>query len=140
MTDGEATNGPSEGDPIKDLLPPGAVLATRLADGEWHRLHPATPLLRGGIVFIAIAGVFVSEARQQLIDLFFGAPGGHEDGDPFGFLTRDGRLPLALLGIAAVLILIVVIFYLSWRVHTFRITDEVVEVRSGLIRRSLRKG
>jgi putative membrane protein len=134
------TDQPPDGDPIDDLLPPGAVLATRLADGEWHRLHPATPLLRGGIVFIAIAGYFVSQARQQLIDLFFGDPHAHDDGDPLVFLTANGRLPLALLAIAGVLILIVVIFYLSWRVHTFRITDEVVEVRSGLIRRSLRKG
>ncbi len=134
------TDQPPDGDPVDDLLPPGAVLATRLADGEWHRLHPATPLLRGGIVFIAIAGYFVSQARQQLIDLFFGDPHAHDDGDPLVFLTAHGRLPIALLAIAGVLILIVVIFYLSWRVHTFRITDEVVEVRSGLIRRSLRKG
>ena len=129
-----------EGDPIVDLLPSGAVLATRLADGEWHRLHPATPLLRGGIVFIALAGYFVSQARQQLIDLFFGAPHAHDDGDPLIFLTAHGRLPIALLTIAGVLVLIVATFYLSWRVHTFRITDEVVEVRSGLLRRSLRKG
>jgi putative membrane protein len=129
-----------EGDPIQDLLPAGAVLSTRLADGEWHRLHPATPLLRGGFVFIVIAGYFISSARQQLIDLVLGAPHAHEDGDPVALLTAHGRLPLALLIIAGVLILIVVIFYLSWRVHTFRITDEVVEVRSGLLRRSLRKG
>ena len=131
---------PAGGDPVDDLLPPGAVLATRLADGEWHRLHPATPLLRGGFVFIVIAGYFISSARQQLVDLVFGDPHAHDDGDPVVFLARDGRLPLALLAIAAVLLLIVVIFYFSWRVHTFRITDEVVEVRSGLIRRSLRKG
>ena len=129
-----------EGDPIEDLLPSGAVLATRLADGEWHRLHPATPLLRGGIVFIVLAGYAVSSARQQLIDLFFGAPHAHDDGDPLIFITEHGRLPIALLIIAAVLLLVVAIFYLSWRVHTFRITDEVVEVRSGLLRRSLRKG
>jgi putative membrane protein len=129
-----------EGDPRQDLLPPGTVLATRLADGEWHRLHPATPLLRGGIVFIALAGYFVSQARQQLIDLFFGAPHAHDDGDTLVFLTAHGRLPIALLSIAGVLILIVALFYLSWRVHTFRITDEVVEVRSGVLRRSLRKG
>jgi putative membrane protein len=129
-----------EGDPTDDLLPPGAVLSTRLADGEWHRLHPATPLLRGGFVFIVIAGYFISSARQQLVDLVFGDPGAHADGDPVIFLARDGRLPLALLGIAGLLLAIVVIFYFSWRVHTFRITDEVVEVRSGLIRRSLRKG
>jgi putative membrane protein len=128
------------GDPVEDLLPGGAVLATRLADGEWHRLHPATPLLKGGFVFIVIAGYFISSARQQLIDLVFGAPHAHDDGDPIALLTQHGRLPIALLIIAAVLILIVVIFYLSWRVHTFRITDEVVEVRSGLLRRSLRKG
>ena len=129
-----------EGDPTQDLLPDGAVLSTRLADGEWHRLHPATPLLKGGFVFIVIAGYFISSARQQLIDLFFGAPHAHDDGDPIALLTEHGRLPIALLIIAGVLVLIVVIFYLSWRVHTFRITDEVVEVRSGLLRRSLRKG
>jgi putative membrane protein len=129
-----------EGDPIEDLLPSGAVLATRLADGEWHRLHPATPLLRGGIVIIFIAGYFISQARQQLIDLVFGDPHAHDDGDPVIFLTAHGRLPIALLIIAGVLLLIVLGFYLSWRVHTFRITDEVVEVQSGLLRRSLRKG
>ena len=129
-----------EGDPIQDLLPSGAVLSTRLADGEWHRLHPATPLLKGGFVFIVIAGYFISSARQQLIDLVLGAPHAHDDGDPVTLLTTHGRLPLALLVIAGVLLLIVAIFYLSWRVHTFRITDEVVEVRSGLLRRSLRKG
>ena len=91
-----------EGDPIEDLLPPGAVLATRLADGEWHRLHPATPLLRGGIVFIFIAGSFISSARQQLIDLAFGAPQAHDAGDPVIFLTANGRLPIALLAIALV--------------------------------------
>ena len=134
------TGEPFEGDPIKDLLPPGAVTATRLADGEWHRLHPATPLLRGGFVFIFIAGSFISSARQQLVDLLFGGPRARDDGDPLVFITANGQLPLALLAIAALLLLIVVIFYFSWRVHTFRITDEVVEVRSGLIRRSLRKG
>ncbi len=31
-------------------------------------------------------------------------------------------------------------FYLSWRMHTFRITDEQVEVRSGILFRTNRKG
>jgi len=129
-----------QGDPIDDLLPTGAVLATRLADGEWHRLHPATPLLRGGIVIIALASYFISQARQQLIDFVLGDPHAHDDSDPITLLTNHGRLIPVLLGIALVLILIVVGFYFSWRVHSFRITDEVVEVRSGLIRRSYRKG
>ena len=117
-----------------------AALDSRLADGEWHRLHPATPLLRGGFVLIFIAGYFLSSARQQLIGLVVGGSHHDDDGDPISFLTSGGRLPLALLGIAVILAIIVGIFYLSWRVHEFRITDEVVEVRSGLIRRSQRKG
>jgi putative membrane protein len=138
----ESSENQPQGDPIEDLLPAGAVLATRLADGEWHRLHPATPLLRGGIVLIVIAGYILNSAREQLIGLVVGGPhhGGSDDGDPVTFLSTDGRLPLALLGIFVVLAIIVGIFYLSWRVHEFRITDEVVEVRSGLIRRIQRKG
>ncbi len=131
---------PPQGDPSVDLLPHGAVLATRLADGEWHRLHPATPLLRGGLFIIFLAGIFASQAKQQIIDFVLGAPDQHDAGDPFALLTTHGRLIPVLLGIVVVLILIVVVFYLSWRVHTFRITDEVVEVRSGLIRRQYRKG
>jgi putative membrane protein len=129
-----------QGNPSEDLLPSGAVLATRLADGEWHRLHPATPLLRGGIVLIAIASVFISQARQQILDLLLGGPHSHDDGDVVTAVTAHGRLIPVLLIIAAVLLVIVGIFYLSWRVHSFRITDEVVEVRSGLVRRSYRKG
>ncbi|HRQ00461.1 MAG TPA: hypothetical protein PK781_08375, partial [Terrimesophilobacter sp.] len=38
-----------------------------LTDGEWHRLHPATPLLRGGIGLIAVLGVVVVNLRDRLI-------------------------------------------------------------------------
>ena len=36
---------------------------TNLADGEWHRLHPASPLLRGGLVFIAVLGFIIANLR-----------------------------------------------------------------------------
>jgi len=114
-------------------------LDTPLADGEWHRLHPATPLLRGGLFLIAILGYVLSQAREQLAQFFIGGPH-HDDGDPITFVTSDGRLPIALGVIALVLILLIGIFYLSWRVHEFRITDELVEVKQGLIRRTDRKG
>jgi putative membrane protein len=131
---------------VTDPQPPApaaasrVVLETRLADGDWHRLHPATPLLRGGLVLIVIISWIVSEARQQIVQLFVGGPQQGNDGDPLTFLAGGGRLPLLLLGIAVVLIILIGIFYLSWRVHTFRITNELVEVRSGLIIRSNRKG
>ena len=120
--------------PVPD---PTAGLSTGLAEGEWHRLHPATPLLKGGIALIAILGIVIANLRERLIDLFIGV--GRPDGDPIDWLLDEGYLPLALLAVAVVLILFVVGFYLSWRMSTFRITEEVVEVRSGLIFRTNRK-
>ncbi|HXR45051.1 MAG TPA: PH domain-containing protein, partial [Pseudolysinimonas sp.] len=114
--------------------------AQDLADGQWHRLHPATPLLRGGIAFVAIAAFVLSNLRERLVEFFLGAPGDHDSGDPIDLLLRRGLVPLALVVVLGVLLVIILIFWLSWRVHTFRITDEVVEVRSGILFRTNRKG
>ena len=108
-----------------------------LADGQWHRLHPATPLLRGGIAFVAVIGVLLANFRERLADFVTGAPG--YQGDPVDYIIDHGLLPLGLLVVIAVLTLFVGFFYLSWRMHTFRITDELVEVRSGVIVRTDRK-
>ncbi len=37
--------------------------ATGLADGRWHRMHKATPLLRGGIAIVAVVGIIVANLR-----------------------------------------------------------------------------
>ncbi|MFT4029939.1 MAG: PH domain-containing protein [Protaetiibacter sp.] len=114
---------------------------TTLADGEWHRLHPATPLLRGGIAFIAIVGILVANLRERVIDaLIPGAdcPPGVCEEDPITILL-DRYLLLALLGLALVLLIVIGAFWLSWRLNTFRVTDEVVEVRQGVLFRSHRK-
>jgi putative membrane protein len=134
VTDQQASAPPPPPDPRARIR-----LDTPLADGQWHRLHPATPLLRGGLFLIAILGYVISQAREQLTQFFIGGHQ-HEEGDPITFVTSDGRLPIALGVIAIVLILLIGIFYLSWRVHEFRITDELVEVKQGLIRRTERKG
>jgi putative membrane protein len=110
-----------------------------LADGEWHRLHPATPLLRGGLAFIAILGIVIANLRERLFEIFI--PGGPEyGGDPVDEIVNRGLIPIALIVIAVGLALFIGGFYLSWRMHTFRITDEQVEVRSGILFRTNRKG
>ncbi|MEO5921814.1 MAG: PH domain-containing protein, partial [Pseudolysinimonas sp.] len=109
-----------------------------LADGEWHRLHPATPLLRGGLAFIAILGIVIANLRERLIELLFG--GGGYQGDPIDEIVDRGLIPITLAVIAVALLLFIGGFYLSWRMHTFRITDEQVEVRSGILFRTNRKG
>lgn len=112
-----------------------------LTDGEWHRLHPATPLLRGGIALIAILGVVVVNLRDRLIG--FVVPQWSDwaeyEGDPIDWIVDAGLIPLALGVVAVLLVLIIAGFWLSWRMHTFRVTDEVVEVRSGIVFRTHRK-
>jgi putative membrane protein len=120
---------------------PGVSLAADLADGEWHRLHPATPLLRGGFAFVAIAGFVLANLRERILGLFLGGgPDGGSSGDPIDLIVRRGLIPIALLVVLTVLFVIIAIFWLSWRVHSFRITDELVEVRSGILFRTHRRG
>ncbi len=114
------------------------ALAGRLADGEWHRLHPATPLLRGGIALLAILGIVVVNLRDVALELIIGGDGGPPD--PLVWVVEhDFALPV-LAAIALGLLLFIGGFYLSWRMHTFRITDELVEVRSGILFRTNRRG
>jgi putative membrane protein len=108
-----------------------------LADGQWHRLHPASPLLKGGLALVAILGVLFANLRERFFDTF--VPGLREQGDPVDYIIDNGFLGLALLVVAAVLVVLILAFYASWRMHSFRITEEVVEVRSGILFRTNRK-
>ncbi|AAT89837.1 hypothetical protein ATY41_04540 [Leifsonia xyli subsp. xyli] len=111
--------------------------AGRFTDGEWHRLHPATPLLRGGIVFIAVLGFVLSNLRERIVAFFVGAP--DFGGDPLDEIYDRGWQGWALLAVVAVLIGCLALFSLSWQMHTFRITGDAVEVRSGILFRTQRK-
>lgn len=110
----------------------------RLADGQWHRLHPATPLLRGGIAFVAIVGVVLVNLRDVVIQLAIGGPDLGED--PVEWIVDHGFAAAALGVVAVALALFTLAFFVSWRMHTFRITDELVEVRSGVLFRTNRRG
>lgn len=126
---------------------------TNLADGEWHRLHPASPLLRGGLVFIAVLGFIIANLRERLVDMFlvlfapdlgddvsdrYRAWQGDWANDPIGGILSRGLVGWALAGLALIIVVLVIGFWLSWRMHTFRVTHEAVEVRSGILFRSHR--
>jgi putative membrane protein len=111
--------------------------STSLADGAWHRLHPAPPLFRGGIFMVAVLGFILANLRERVVDFFFRLPTYGDD--PIDEIFRRGAVGWALLVIAAVLIVILVAFYLMWRMHTFRVDEESVEVRSGVLLRSNRR-
>ncbi|MRX44375.1 PH domain-containing protein [Agromyces kandeliae] len=122
-----------------------------LADGEWHRLHPASPLLRGGLVLIAVLGFVLANLRERIVEVFvlFFAPGAEAPGgtpdfggdwaeDPVTGIVAHGLLGWALLGLLVVVALVVLAFWFAWRMHTFRVTGEALEVRSGILFRSHR--
>lgn len=128
--------------------PPSHLTRSPLSDGEWHRLHPLTPLLRGGIVLLVVIGIIVSNLRDRLMYLFL--PGlvpeipaeeleeWESSGDPIDWIIVNNLYVLALLVVLGVLILLVGWFYLSWRFHQFRITSDV-EVKSGILFRTQRR-
>ena len=112
--------------------------ATGLADGEWHRMHKATPLLRGGIAIVAVVGVIVANLRERIVSFVIGTPD-YPSGDPVDVIIRHNFVWPAI-GIAALVIALCVgVFALSWRVQTFRVTEQAVELRSGILRRQERK-
>ncbi|QDZ15132.1 PH domain-containing protein [Humibacter ginsenosidimutans] len=112
--------------------------ATGLADGEWHRMHKATPLLRGGIAIVAVVGVIVANLRERIVAFFLNTPD-YPSGDPVDVIVRHNFVWPAI-GIAAAVIAVCVgVFALSWRVQTFRVTHQAVELRSGILRRQERK-
>lgn len=131
---------PAQGQPqlAGDAGRPVTAVAAKLTDGEWHRLHPSSPLLKGGLFLLAIVGYLIAQARERIIELFIPGAGAGND-DPLTAVVESGFLGWAILALAGILIVLIVSFYLSWRMHTFRITDEVVEVRSGLVFRTNRK-
>ena len=135
--------GPAGGGESPEGAPPRAMVRSPLSDGEWQRLHPLTPLLRGGLFLVVIIGVIVANLRERLIELFLPSvtdlPPGVVPPDPVDFILANNLILIAGGGALAVLVVLLVIFRLSWRFHTFRISDDDVEVRSGVLFRTHRR-
>ncbi|MGJ0202730.1 PH domain-containing protein [Leucobacter sp. gxy201] len=127
----------------------GALLpGTADADG-WRRLHPLSPLLRGGIVLVVVIGIVVANFRDRFVELFVTdrvlgdrAGSGERGGDILAlieFLVDRGLLLAVIGGLVALLAVIVLLAWLSWRFATYRVTDDAVEARSGVVFRNHRR-
>ncbi|HLT66551.1 MAG TPA: PH domain-containing protein [Microbacterium sp.] len=122
-----------------------------LADGEWHRLHPLTPLFKGGLAFIIILGIVFANLRDRLIYLVVGLFTPEEmtaeieidSDDPItlaiDYVLLHNLIVLVLAGVLVVVALVIVCYWLVWRFQQFRITAEDVEVKKGIIFRSQRR-
>jgi len=122
---------------------PAAVADVRspLSDGDWHRLHPLTPVLRGGLFLVVVLGIVIANLRDRIIGWLFPAVADLEryEADPVDYVVSNNLILLALLAVLGVLLLLLGGFWLSWRFHTFRITGDDVEVRSGILFRTHRR-
>lgn len=117
------------------LAPPGAGAA----DEGWQRLHPLTPLLRGGVVLLAVLGYGASRVVDGVLgalDPTAGrAPGGGPD-------ETTALLEHPLLALAAVVLVIAAVAgagWVSWRFSRFRVAHGQVELRSGVLYRQHRQ-
>ncbi len=149
MSDPSTSSGTGGSSGAGAAAPPPALVRSPLSDGEWHRLHPLTPLLRGGLFLLVVIGIVVANLRDRLIYVFL--PGlmpelDPEDienwegnGDPIDWIIVNNLYVLAAVVVLVVLIVLVGAFYLSWRFHEFRITGDLVEVKSGILFRTQRR-
>ena len=125
---------------MTEPVPPVAV---DYADGRWHRLHPATPVLQGGLFVAAVIGVVLAGfwdlflARLTAFIVFQELP--EEPGNDLPELPGLSQLLVFLVVGLIAFALGALWLWLSWLLHTFRITDDVIEVRSGVFVRTYRK-
>ena len=134
--------------PVQAPVPPPGRVRSPLSDGEWHRLHPLTPLLRGGLFLLVIIGILIANLRDRLFTLVMpwllpelpeGESWDEYEGDPIDYIVANNLIVVAILAVLAVLIIVLAWAYVSWRFHTFRITGDDVEVRSGILFRTHRR-
>lgn len=114
-----------------------------LDEQRWHRLHPLSPLLRGGIVFLVIIGVIFANFRDALLRLVVSdqyvpeaAPG---EEAVLEYLFDVEVLLIVVLVCLAVIGLFIGFAWVSWRFHTYRIAGDAVEERSGVLFRQHRR-
>jgi putative membrane protein len=100
--------------------------ATGPGQDGWRHLHPLSPLLKGGIAFLAVLAYVVS----QQADALFGA---NRD-DP-----TQGHLGLAAVGVVVVLLAIIAGAWVSWRFSRFRVAETLIELRTGVLFRQHRQ-
>lgn len=94
---------------------------------SWHRVHPVSPLVRG---WVAVAAVLFIFGRNSLDSLFSGRPGGAGLGAPGWVIIWVLAAAVVVFGIG---------FFLSWRFTRYQVTDQHVNINSGIIFRQQRR-
>lgn len=109
---------------------------------EWQRLHPLSPLLKGGVFFLAFLSFLLSQAWDLLMRLA-GVPGyeGFDESGPAEGPRRVFELGwLVVVGIGLLVVgIVIAVAWLSWRFTRFRVAGGQLEQRVGWIIRQHRQ-
>ena len=102
--------------------------SSRTPDGEWLRVHPASPFVRGWVALAAIAFFFGRDLFERSLQ-----------GQPVFEEGFDRRAPWLLGGGAVVLAVAVLGFVLTWYFTKYQVSAGYVRVNSGLLFRQHRQ-
>jgi putative membrane protein len=103
-----------------------------LADGEWHRMHPLTPVVRSWRILIVVL-VFIVQGWGDNVARGEGIPEVHRPDVAGRVLAGGGAI------VFAVLVIGIGFVVLSWRATRFRVADEALELYSGILFRQHRR-
>ncbi len=112
--------------------PAGLQPGWGLADGEWHRMHPLTPLVRSWRVLVVVL-VFVVQGWGDNVLRGDGLPDVHRPDASGRLLAGGGAIVLVVLAAGIGLAV------LSWRTTRFRVADEALELHSGVLFKQYRR-
>lgn len=98
----------------------GAAAGT--PDGDWLRVHPASPFVRGWFALAAIAFFIGRDTFERMLR-----------GGPLIDENIAGRAPWLLLGGGAVLLLAVTGYILTWYFTRYQVAEGYVRVNSGFL-------
>jgi len=108
----------------------------RWFDASWTKVHPLSPIVRGGLAVVAIPGILLSYNWQTWVDAWEAFRSGEiqrsVESNPQPFL-------LGGLGVLLIIVLIFAGFALSWWFTRYKITAEHVMVKSGILVRQHRQ-
>ena len=110
----------------------GRAKPMRLADGEWHRMHPLTPVVKSWRILIVVL-VFVVQGWGDNLARGEGVPELHRPDVAGRVLAGGGLIVLLVLAIGVGFIVA------SWRTTRFRVADEALELHSGILFRQHRR-
>ncbi len=110
------------------MTEPNPTPASSAPDDDWQRVHPASPFVRGWFALAAFAYFFGRDTLERMLQ-----------GRPLIDDYLNARVLWLALGGAALLLLTVVGFVLSWFFTRYQVSGGYVRVTSGLLFRQHRQ-